>query len=249
MGKLYSDLAEVYEAMYKTFIDYKEESIFYSEILRKYNKKSVLEIGSGTGDLASYFKEGGYEYSGLDLSKEMIHIAKRKLPDCTFLEGDMRSFELGKPVESVIMTGRTISYLISNNDVNETFKNIHANMEMGGIFCFDFIDANRFIPEILKDGEVIHEANNNHIKYVREGKWELKLKEGMDLIWTAKYSKEVNGELVEIGKDTSTVRTFTKDELKIFLTINSFEIKEIINRASYAFPTYVIVAEKKASFE
>ena len=49
MNSVYTKLSEVYDAMYKTFINYKEELDFYSSILIKYNCTSVLEIGCGTG--------------------------------------------------------------------------------------------------------------------------------------------------------------------------------------------------------
>ena len=243
--KLYSKLAEVYEAMYDTFIDYEEEYHFYNNILSKYHKKSLLEIGSGTGRLAAHFEQNGYDYCGMDLSKEMIAIAHDRLPQSKFMEGDMRNFTLEAPVESVIISGRTISYLLTNEDVLSTFKSIGENLESGGILSFDFIDANRFIPYIL-DGKIItHHATSNEVEYIRKGQWLLNLKTGMDLIWHSSYHKKVGEEYLKIGDDTANVRTFMKDEIEIFLSINNFEVKEVLERANYAFPTYVVVAEKK----
>jgi len=245
MSNLYSELANVYEAMYATFIDYKSEYEFYSEILKKNGKKTTLEIGSGTGNLTKYFEENGFKYYGLDLSKEMLEIAKRKNPESIFINGDMRSFVLENFVESIIITGRTISYLISSEDVNSTLKSIYNNLEKGGLFCFDFIDASRFIPEIYKEKEVTHEASYDKKNYIRKSRWSLNLTQGMTLNWESIYYKKEGAELIEIGKDNSEVRTFTKDEIKIFLLINNFRIKEIIEKESYAFPTYAIVAEKE----
>ncbi|MBQ4821845.1 class I SAM-dependent methyltransferase [Aquimarina sp. MMG016] len=245
MGKLYSDLAVVYEAMYATFIDYLEEYNFYSKIINRYNKKNLLEIGSGTGNLASYFVKKSFDYQGLDFSKEMIAIAKAKVPNCKFIEGDMRNFKLEKPIQSIIMTGRTISYLVTNEDVKSTFLTVNKNLEKGGVFCFDFIDAYRFIPEIFNEKRITHKATYNNINYMRKSIWELNLESGMDVQWTSKYYKEVKNEWIEIGEDHANVRTFLKSELEIFLTINGFAIKDIIERKSYFFPTYVIVAEKK----
>lgn len=245
MSKLYSDLAEVYEAMYATFIDYKEEYHFYSNILRTYGKKSVLEIGSGTGNLASYFRQNGFEYCGLDLSEEMIKIAKRKAPDADFIRGDMRNFQLNQSVAGIIITGRTISYLLSNEDVNKTFKSVYDNLENGGIFCFDIIDANRFIPQIIKKELVVHEAVYKNVSYTREGRWRPNFQYGMDVTWESTYFKQVGDKQEEIGKDTEIARAFTKNEMELFLGINGFEILDIIDRKTYAFPTYVFVAEKK----
>jgi len=244
MNNLYTDLAEVYEAMYATFINYKDEYDFYSEIFNKYHKSHLLEIGSGTGNLAAHFSVNGFTYTGLDLSKHMIEIAKRKAADCEFIVGDMRSFQLKNPVEGILMAGRTISYLISNQDVNDSFSSINKNLEAGGIFCFDCIDANQFIPAIVKEAKVVHEATHDNKHYVREGIWTPNLEFGMDVKWDSIYYNKIDNELVCIGKDTAIARTFTKNEIEIFLHLNHFEVKDIIERETYAFPTFVVVAEK-----
>lgn len=245
MNELYSDLASIYEAMYATFIDYKLEYEFYSKILKRYTQKRILEIGSGTGNLTAYFEKNGFEYVGLELSLEMLKIAKQKNPNSIFINDDMRSFKYEKLVSAIIMTGRTISYLCSNDDVNSTLISVHNNLEKGGVFCFDFIDANRFVPEIYYGKEVIHEAVHNEIHYLRKSIWSINLTQGMAFDWSSIYFRKTENGLVEIGKDHSTIRTFTKDELKIFLEVNNFSVKEIIEKESYAFPTYVIVAQKK----
>jgi len=245
MNNLYTDLAEVYEAMYATFINYKDEYAFYSEIFKKYHKNHLLEIGSGTGNLAAHFSTNGFTYTGLDLSKHMIEIAKRKAADCEFIVGDMRSFQLKKPVEGILMAGRTISYLISNQDVNDSFSSIYQNMKEGGIFCFDCIDANQFIPAIAKEEKVIHKAIHNNKHYLRESIWTLNLEYGMDLKWESIYYNKIENELVNIGEDKAIARTFTKNEIEIFLSLNHFEIKDIIEKETYAFPTFVVVAEKQ----
>ena len=244
MSKLYSELSEIYELMYASFIDYNNEYKLYGNILRSYQKESVLEIGSGTGNLASLFEENGFKYLGLDMSVDMLEIARRKNPSSVFVEGDMRNFLLDELMDSVIITGRSISYLLKNEDVNSAFKSAHKNLKKGGIFCFDFIDATRFIPKILDGNIITHEAKANGLNYKRESIWKLNLEFGMDLTWESKYFKEQNSDLIEIGTDSEIARPFTKDEIELFLIINNFKLKELIDRDTYAFPTYVVVAEK-----
>lgn len=231
--------------MYTTFIDYKEEYEFYSKILKELGVNSLLEIGSGTGVLATYFITNGFQYLGLDLSEEMLQIAREKNKGCNFLNADMRSFTLDKQVESILMAGRTISYLNTNEDVNGAFKNSYSNLEEGGIFCFDFIDANVFIPSISIGKEIAHEASYEKMNYVRKSKWSPNLKQGMNFNWESKYYKKEGDTLIKIGEDNSVIRTFTMNEIEIFLEINNFDIKKKIKKATYAFPTYVIVAQKR----
>lgn len=241
---LYKGLAEIYEAMYQTFINYKEEYQFYSQIIKANNKQETLEIGSGTGSLAAYFVNNNFKYSGLDFSTDMIKIAQAKLPICEFIQGDMRHFNWNRTFESIIMAGRTISYLVTNQDVNLAFASINKHLEKGGIFCFDFIDASRFIPDIIAEKNIVHEASFNEKTYLRKGIWTPHLVDGMDVCWEAEYYEKVGNESIKIGQTTEVVRTFTIHELELFLKINHFKINQIIEKTSYAFPTYVFVAEK-----
>lgn len=247
MGNLYKNLAKVYEAMYQTFINYPEEYAFYSGLLVKYEKREVLEIGSGTGHLAQYFLDDNFQYQGLDYSAEMIEIANQKVPTGQFLQGDMRNFKLKKSVESVIITGRTISYLLKNEDINDTLSVIYKNLKPKGILCFDFIDANQFIPTIAKGKNITHQASFKNKHYSRDSYWSLDLNDGLNVKWDATYFEGVGAQRKEIGTDNSTIRTFTINELEVYLEINQFRVKEIIEKSSYAFPTYVIVAERKGT--
>ncbi len=244
MGNLYKDLAPVYEAMYQTFIDYKEEYLFYKKIIDQYSKNSILEIGSGTGHLANYFTKNGYQYSGLDYSPEMIAIAQNKNIGCSFYEGDMRTFRLDNPVQSVLIPARTISFLMSNDDVNKAFASFYSNLKKGGILVFDFIDASQFIPQIAKGVHIKHEAAYNEIEYFRESFWQPDLTSGMSFSWASSYYQKTKDQPIFMGKDDSVVRSFTLDELKVFLQINNFKVMEVLEKTSYAFPTLVIVAQK-----
>ena len=76
MQSLYrNSLEHIYDAMYQTFINYEEEYIFYNGILNKYNSGDLMEIGSGTGNLAHYFINTNKGYIGLDLSDVMVKLA------------------------------------------------------------------------------------------------------------------------------------------------------------------------------
>lgn len=244
MSNLYSDLAEVYEAMYHTFINYLDEYETYSQILEEASKKSVLELGCGTGNLCKYFQEAGFQYQGIDFSPQMIDMAQKKNPQARFSVGDMREFQLGERVSGIFMAGRTISYLLRNPDVNATLSSVWTNLHPGGLFCFDFIDANQFMPSIASGKTIRHEARYQNTDFIRDSTWKIGLENGMDFKWDSIYYRRVGEELVKIGTDNSTIRTFTKDEIEIFLQINQFKLLKMFPRASYAFPTYVAVAEK-----
>ena len=158
----------------------------------------------------------------------------------------MRDFKLEKTVDSILITGRSTSYLTTNDDVNRTFESIYKNLNENGVIIFDFIDANRFIPFTKENPIIIHEATYENINYIRESHWDTNnTLENFMLEWTAQYYTFINGEKEIIENDFSTVRVFTLNEIQLFLYLNHFEIIKTINRKTYAYDTYVIVAKKK----
>ena len=246
MSNLYSNLSLIYEAMYHSFINYEEEFTFYHNILLKYNCTSVVEIGCGSGNVASRFANSNIEYVGMDLSEEMLAIAKINNPNTVFVKDDMRSFILNTKMDAAIITGRTISYLPENSDVIDCFKAIYKNVNEHGIICFDCIDANKFIPQIDSTKKIIHEASFNNKDYKRESIWKINIDNGFCFDWASTFFESTDKQhFLQIGGDSSTIRAFTKDEMILFLQLTGFAILEIIERPSYAFDTFVIVAKKK----
>jgi SAM-dependent methyltransferase len=246
MANLYDGkMAAIFDAMYQTFINYDEEYDFYNQLIQENNCKSILEIGSGTGNLAKRFQENNQDYKGLDYSQSMIAIAQERNKSSVFIHGDMRKFELNKPVDSILITGRSTSYLISNEDINNTFASLYTNLNDNGIIIFDFIDANRFIPFIKENETIIHQATYQGTNYIRESHWNTTTLENFMLEWSAQYYTIVKNEKQIISDDFSTVRVFTLNEMQLFLFLNNFEIIQVIDRKTYAYDTFVIMARKK----
>jgi SAM-dependent methyltransferase len=246
MLKLYTQLADVYNAMYKTFINYEEEFAFYNHIRTNYHCSNVLEIGCGTGQLAAPFINNKAAYTGMDISEQMLSIAKENHPQVSFLQADMRDFQLQQSFDFCFAAARTVSYLITNNDVCRAFTCMAASLSNNGILCFDFIDASRFIPLIKNGYEVIHTANDFGKQYSRNSNWSINDAESFTFNWNATYfSVEQDGTKKLIGEDQSVLRTFTADDIRIFLSVCGMEVMELIDKPSYAFDTLVAVARKQ----
>ncbi len=246
MATLYDDkMAQIFDAMYQVFIDYDAEYQFYKQFIDTTKSRNVLEIGCGTGNLAQRFITNNYDYLGIDFSQSMIDIAEARNPNGCFIEADMRNFNLKLSYDSILITGRSTSYLITNDDVKSAFSSVFKNLTKDGIFIFDFIDANRYIPFIYKNKNITHEATIDGKKYRRIGNWVPTLKtENFMLDWSANYYEIIDNEEKLISEDFSTVRVFTLNEIELFLFQNGFEIIETIDRKTYAYDTYVIVAKK-----
>lgn len=245
MQSLYKNGFEhIYDEMYQTFIDYDDEFAFYSSIIQKHDKENVLEIGCGSGNLAKRFIDTSLVYTGLDLSNDMIKLCKKRNPNGNFITGNVTNFKLDTKIDIALITGRTTSYLFTNTDVTNALKSISNNLNKNGILCFDFIDATRFFKDIKGGKEIVHQASFNHKNYYRESFLKETAQDNFMFSWDARYYENKMNESNLIAKDSSVVRAFTKNEWELLLYLNDFEVLEFIDRKSYFFDTYVVVAKK-----
>lgn len=110
---------------------------------------TVAELGCGTGSITIPLVNSGFEVAGIDLSSDMLAVARRKMETTPqgqrlFREGsvrwiqqDMREWILPEPVDSVISFCDCLNYLLEEEDIISTFRRTHAGLKPGGTFLFD----------------------------------------------------------------------------------------------------------------
>ncbi|WP_339652386.1 class I SAM-dependent methyltransferase [uncultured Maribacter sp.] len=247
MGELYNEnLAWVYDEIYQGFIDYSAEYEFYKNLCNDHNRNRILEIACGTGNLAKSFTKDFNMYAGLDFSESMLNIAKEKFPPGNFIQGDMRHLEFVNQFDTILITGRSTSYLLNNTDLKQTFKSVHTALEDKGLFIFDCINADLFMPYILKNRNIVHKSNSNKKQFERDSNWVKSKSKKYHLIdWKSTYYQLKDTEKIVLGKDSTLFRAFTIKEITKALQHSGFKILEIIDRETYAFNTNVYVCKKE----
>ncbi|OIN55896.1 class I SAM-dependent methyltransferase [Arsenicibacter rosenii] len=240
---LYTTLAAVYDAMYRTFIDYDEEFIFYNGLLQQHHCRSVLEIGCGSGHLASRLSPH-VAYTGMDISADMLALARQHAPDVRFMEADMTDFTVAEPFDAVLITARSISYVLTNAQVLSAFRHIAGALNPEGILIFDFIEATSFFDRLQPDQVLVHDASFGTADYRRESRYVPNLATGLTWNWHSAYfaRQRGDGSFAEIGRDLATLRAFLPFEVKLLLKEAGFSVVETIVKSSYAFDTHVIIA-------
>lgn|GEM_PF-325147 len=64
---------------------------------------TVLDAGCGTGDpLASYIAERGFRLTGIDSTPAFLALARERVPQGEFVEGDLRDFDLGRQFDGIL---------------------------------------------------------------------------------------------------------------------------------------------------
>jgi SAM-dependent methyltransferase len=140
----YSDIYD--KIMYdKNKLDYEIEELTN---LTKMNKKStILDIGSGNGHHVGALYNAGMNAVGIDLSKYMVEISKKKYPNCYFKTGDiMKSFDGHKELYTHVLCMYFTIYYIE--DKTAFFKKCYKLLKSKGFLVIHLVDRNNFDPMI-----------------------------------------------------------------------------------------------------
>jgi len=138
--------AGAYDALYQDK-DYEAECDSLEQIFARYAQapiRTILDLGCGTGGHALPLAGRGYSVTGVDRSETMLAEARRKAKamaqgagSCDFVQGDIRTLDLGQTFGAVIAMFAVISYQTTNNDLAAAFRTARSHLEPGGLFVFD----------------------------------------------------------------------------------------------------------------
>lgn len=95
----------------------------------------ILDIGCGTGEpIAKYLIHEGYIVTGVDNSRNMIAICKKKFPKERWLVADMRTLDLNEKFHTVIAWHSL--FHLSPNDQRRSLALLASYVENNGLFIF-----------------------------------------------------------------------------------------------------------------
>lgn len=101
----------------------------------------ILELGSGNGHLALLLKQEGYDIEGLDLSAEMLAVAKSKQEaesvEFPLYQADMRDLSNFDTYQAIVSFCDTLCYLETIEDLERVFSEVYSHLDKNGFFLFD----------------------------------------------------------------------------------------------------------------
>nr|WP_232835412.1 class I SAM-dependent methyltransferase [Actinocorallia populi] len=128
--------ADVYEAFYRgRGKDYAAESeIVIGHVRdRAPAAASLLDVACGTGSHLKFFTGAFDRVAGLDISAEMLEIARSYVPDVPVTQGDMRDFTLGETFDAITCMFSSFGYLPTEEDLDATLRTFARHLNPGGV--------------------------------------------------------------------------------------------------------------------
>jgi 2-polyprenyl-3-methyl-5-hydroxy-6-metoxy-1,4-benzoquinol methylase len=138
----WNKVAKVYQEKFMDLDLYNDSYSAFLDLVTKTNA-SILEIGCGPGNITKYLltNKADLKIMGIDISENMIELAKKNNPKAEFEIMDCREIDhLNKKFDAIIC-GFCIPYL-SNNDCNKLISDCKNLLHDSGILYLSFVGGN-----------------------------------------------------------------------------------------------------------
>jgi hypothetical protein len=132
--RLYTDLAWLWPLWGDHEAEYASYSSHVRELIEAHARRpvdSLLVISCGGGKNMYTLKQH-YKVTGLDLSPVMLDLAAQLNPECAFVEGDMRGFDLGRKFDAILLDDG-VSHMTSRADLHAAFDAAARHLHGGGV--------------------------------------------------------------------------------------------------------------------
>lgn len=131
--------------------DTAREADFIQSVLSK--KGAMLDLCCGTGRHSVILRQRGWTVIGLDLSKNLLAIAKRNMKnegaEFPLVRADMRRFPFRNRVfDAVICMFTSFGYLPSESEDLRSFKEVQRTLRRGGEFLLDLLNRDHLVKAL-----------------------------------------------------------------------------------------------------
>jgi SAM-dependent methyltransferase len=181
---LFDELAPGYEGVgeyYDLFAD-DSDIPFFLRMAKEFGSP-VLDLASGSGRVAFPLAEAGFEVVALESSQSMLNAARRRLDAApksvrnrlSIVEGDMRSFDLGRKFALVIVPN-SFGHALSTDSQISTLECVRRHLAEDGVFVLDLFPGAlqhehasfEDRPVSLPDGRTVSRKGEMHMDPVRQ---------------------------------------------------------------------------------
>ena len=136
------DLAYVHDVGFSNYIRQLIPGIIGILQQNQITEGLIVDLGCGSGLSTQKLVESNYSVLGVDISFDMLEIAKKRVPNAQFQQGSLFEVEIPS-CNAVISLGECLNYLFDTNNTKQTlinlFERIYNALIPGGYFIFDVL--------------------------------------------------------------------------------------------------------------
>ena len=210
-------LSEYYDSAYP---DIEENELSFWLKHMQHIKGTALEMGCGTGRILIQLLSRKINLIGIDSSDDMLNLCRnkcRKLKLKTVLsKQSMQTFKLNQKLSFVFVPDGSLCFVITNDEMVQTFTNVYNHLLPGSAFMFDILhlSSKMIKPEKGWQGDW-KKFDDNLIyskRYLTEYDPDTHIQSRFLIV-----EKFVNGSLVGAEENLGRLRYYKIDEISGFL--------------------------------
>lgn len=211
------------------------ESRFYLDLANQQGGR-ILDVACGTGRLTIPIAERGFDVTGLDITREMLELAKQKAErlnlSVNWIHADARQFKLSSKYRFIFITGNSFQHFLDRESVDGFLGSVHRHLAEDGVFAFEVRNPTISVLEVNEDGEddyadpwIDHEGYHCSSTYRRsyDHKSQLEYYNFTNRRW-----KDVSN-VVET-EEPFVLRYFFPQELESLLYYNGFVLEDMYGK-------------------
>lgn len=158
------------------YSDVNSQKIHFENLIKSIDiieEDSVLDVGSGFGDLYPYLKK--YNYTGMDLNSIAVEKSKIRFPEANFLEMDLASIEdrydwiicsnlfiTAYPMDMIAYMSKCVSIMYEQCNKGMAFNMFSSFGDVqSGYYHYDPIDTFSRMVSQYKSVDLIHSYSRN----------------------------------------------------------------------------------------
>lgn len=96
----------------------------------------LLDVGCGTGNHVQHFVDR-FEVTGVDVSEEMLALARERVPEARLVQGDVTSLDLGESFDAVTCLFGVIGYVETWTNLDTALARVAPHLAPGAPFVVE----------------------------------------------------------------------------------------------------------------
>lgn len=229
---MYTCFAENYDLLMLD-VDYKKRTEYLLSVFKRYSKKPslLLDLACGTGSFSNEFAKRDIQVIGVDLSPEMLNIAREKSEkaglDVLYLCQDASELDLYGTVDGAVCCMDSINHITDTDVLQEAFKKVSLFLEPECLFVFDVNTLYKH-KEILANNTFVLEEDNLYCVWQNEYFEDEHLTE-----ITLDFFKREKDNIYNRCEQLIEERAYSENELTLLLKNAGFSIEAIFDDMSF----------------
>ena len=160
----YDAIGDAYDLVYPETV---QRLPFVKKLLKKYYKRSILEIGIGTGLFAIPLHEAGFDIEGLEISQVMIDVVGRRAPGLKVHKGDMRSYTVNSRYDAILALSSVLVFVANEQEIKQCLQRCYDHLESKGILLLELPNHTVEIGQSNNSQEVHHSEDQSTVVVIQ----------------------------------------------------------------------------------